>query len=57
MYGMLNGWINVRVDGCMDVCVCVCMYGWNVNGCMEVCMYVCIYGCMYVGRVDGLMNG
>ena len=46
MYGMMNGWINVRVDGCMDVCVCVCMYGWNVDGCMEVCMYVHMYVCI-----------
>ena len=43
---MMNGRMNVLVDGCMDVCVCVCvcMYGWNVDGCMEVCMYVWMDG-------------
>ena len=41
-------WMNVFS---LDVCVCMCMYGWN-NGWMFACMHVHIYVDKYV-CIDG----
>ena len=46
MYGWMDAWVYVRMNGCMDVWMYVCMY---------VCiMYVCMYVCMYVFCINEL---